>query len=537
MSLIAHSQNSPNSTGPNVTPNGSLENVFDSYGRKYKLSDIIIGNDVLDSNAKVLSSTSPTPVTYGYFNLYFESGCGMENSSNPTQNTINLARRAVVGRVFTDISNFIVSPLSTPGNTNRVNIWVRNINNVIVAPNSPNGIPGLASSFFNMPYNTTNGFGGIADNEIWKTIHLGRDSYTNVVSPLFSNGVNNSGVSGVFYHGMMAFNFSDTTTPINWNTNLSLTSFPGLYDLYSVVLHEVIHAIGFGSMINGTGTPKFAPGFNYFSRFDRLLTNNANTQVLLTNSAGTNPMYDYSFNSALSNVILQPTFTTTADYCSKAIKYNSPNVSVTVYTPTVFDGGSSLSHFDGVCTTPNINYLMSSNIATNTIKRYIRPEERNVLGDIGYRVNTTFGVSTTYQGVPPANYYGTTATTGISVAGMNDGLNTNGTYKYIVAPGQSLTINSTADTFLSNDVDFASGSIVAPVGFESLQDVYDTTARFNTTLTTITGTNNTTVTFTSSIVGLHLLRYVPINGAGLRGNITYIYVFVFQEIVPLRHAI
>ena len=41
--------------------------------------------------------------------------------------------------------------------------------------------------------------GGILDGEIWKTIHLGVDSYTNVL-----NGTN------LFYHGRVAFNFNDS---------------------------------------------------------------------------------------------------------------------------------------------------------------------------------------------------------------------------------------------------------------------------------------------------------------------------------------
>ena len=104
----------------NLSPDGVLETIFDQYGKKYKLEDIFI--NALPSNTATLISCSST----SYFNLYFEAGCGMEDTSNPEHN----ARRAVVCKVFEDISNFIDSPLSSTGN--KVNIWIRNINNAIM---------------------------------------------------------------------------------------------------------------------------------------------------------------------------------------------------------------------------------------------------------------------------------------------------------------------------------------------------------------------------------------------------------------------
>ena len=136
----------------NLSPDGVLETIFDQYGKKYKLEDIFI--NALPSNTATLISCSST----SYFNLYFEAGCGMEDTSNPEHN----ARRAVVCKVFEDISNFIDSPLSSTGN--KVNIWIRNINN---AHANPSSVLGFASSFFNVAGNT----GGIVDGEIWKTIH------------------------------------------------------------------------------------------------------------------------------------------------------------------------------------------------------------------------------------------------------------------------------------------------------------------------------------------------------------------------------
>jgi hypothetical protein len=104
----------------NLSPEGKLETVYDNRGNLLKLKDILI-----DAPKEIgyLKTTNVTCSTTSYFNLYFEPGCGMDDTSNPTNN----ARRAVMCKVFEDISNFITSPLSTTGN--KVNIWVRNIAN------------------------------------------------------------------------------------------------------------------------------------------------------------------------------------------------------------------------------------------------------------------------------------------------------------------------------------------------------------------------------------------------------------------------
>lgn len=152
--------------------------------------------------------------------------------------TAETDRRNVICQVFSDISAFIGSPLTTNGLNNKVNIWVRDINAVTTNTNSTLG---LATGFYCAPI-LNNNISGIVDNEIWKTIHSGVDSYTNVVPPVnIFGGTSSSG--GTYYHGMMSFNF---TGVFNWNTNMGLTTIPsGDYDLYTVALHEITHALGF----------------------------------------------------------------------------------------------------------------------------------------------------------------------------------------------------------------------------------------------------------------------------------------------------
>lgn len=480
----------PNGVEHSLSPNGLFDKVFDHYGNSYNLSDIMINKD--QRGRGNLKTTNSTPLSCGYYNLYFEAGSGMEDISNP----LHVARRDVLCRVLTDLSNFINSPLTTNGLNNKVNIWVRNINNVIEPPNSPNGVLGLATAFYTVPYNTTVGFGGIVDNEIWKTIHLGKDSYTNVISPITSSGID-SGQPGVFYHGMMAFNFSDPA--ISWNTNLTVTSFPNQYDLYTVILHEMIHALGFASLINANGSSKFNAGYNYYTRYDTRLKNNANTQFLInkqTNACGS--MYNYVFNTSLSPSILQSN-----DNCTQSVRYVGLS-NVRVHTPATFFSGSSLSHFEGACISPNPNFVMESHTPEEVIRRFPKPQERNVLGDMGYNVKNTFGISSTYQGT--TTYTGTLS--GINVAGMNDGISPSGGFTYSGNANTDIQISN----FLANDTN--------ATGFECLEDIYHTSS-----LSATSGNSSTIITFNSSEGGLHLLRYTPTNGTQ-RGNISYIYVYV-----------
>lgn len=393
------------------------------------------------------------------------------------------------------------------GNNTKVKIWVRNIANL---PNVPSNALGLVTSFYTMPYNTNANFGGIIDNEVWKTITLGSDSFINVASPLTNtNGSQTS--SGNFYHGMMAFNFNSVT----WNTTLSSNATTGQYDLYTVVLHEVTHALGFASLMNANGQSVFGTGYNYFSRYDALLKNNAGTQKIITNT-GACSLYNYSFNSSLSTSILNPnTSSCISDQttCTTAIKFFGPTNTTSVYTPNCFEEGSSLSHFEDQCIAPpnqgnNTYFAMSNAVGTAVTKRFLKPEERNTLSDIGYRLNSTYGNNTAVFN--SFMNYGGGITVGNTVAGTNDGIGSLGVFTF--TGNTSTPINLT--NLLTNDRNAAS--------FECLQDVFDSTALIPTT----SGITSTPITFSSTVDGLHLLRYVPVSASGQKGNISYIYVYL-----------
>lgn len=499
------------------SPNRIFETVYDRFGNEYSLNDIKINN----STSSALPIARAPICNSGIFNLHFENGSGFM-PSDPDY----LERRNVLCQVFSDISNFINSPLETSGE--KVEIWVRQ--------NSNNNALGSASSFYVIPsYSliSNNITGGVLDNEVWKTINSGKDSYTNVVSPLNSMP---SGYTNNFYHGMISINFNS----VNWNLHLNTNSPPNAYDLYTVILHEVTHALGFASLIRYDGSSVFGPNKQYFSRYDTFLKDSDNG--FLISNGECNFLYDNNFisdeyylhpNCSLPDGINSGTpFDSTI--CNNAIKYFGPTQEIEVYTPNCFEPGSSLSHFEDMCYTNtygfppgNNNYFSMCNaIGLGVTKRYLKHEERQVLCDIGYSVNTEFGISPNYY-----NYSNTTICNGFKVAGINDGIDNLGMYSFT---GDATTINPIVipihgtNGIVSNDFNGITNNN-NDIIIECLQDVYDSSAEINGSNSPYTSLiTDTSVNFVSSIPGLHLLRYVPIVN-GVRGNITYVYVYIYSS--------
>ena len=449
----------------------------------------------------------------GIFRLHFTTGSGMLNGEHPDAS----ARRAVVCRVFHDISEFINSPLKNAGNNNRVEIWVRDINGLTTNPATSNTL-GLATSFYSIPNPPSSIIGGIADNEVWKTMTSGIDSYTNVGYQLFSTG---GSFSLGYYHGLVALNFSNPT--FNWNLSLGANPTSTQIDLYSVVLHEVTHALGFSSLIDENGNSKLGTNNRYYSRYDLHLRDFSNTQNLIVGN-GLSQLYDFQFNTALNTNILHPNCSVTPPTstnsqniinCNSTVNFlGNNNVLIPTYTPDCFERPSSFSHFSNQCYTP-LNttdfFVMNSGLGQGIARRTISNEERNTLCDIGYSLNPTFGDISTLNFFN----YQSTVCNGNNVVGINDGiLNSNYTYQYTI--GQpAINLNGLLNNDIGNNLNF-----------EGLQDVYD-----NGSLIPITSGNNTTApTFLTNTPGIHLLRYVPFDTVTqTRGNITYVYIFVFQQ--------
>lgn len=494
-----------------VTPDGLFDTVSDNYGHHYNLSSIAINDTIraASNGGNVLQPLVISTCNSGYFQLYLEQGCGMEGNTPVEQ-----ARLATVCRVLWDLSQFINSPLSTSGNTQKVNILVRNLSNIVT---NPSNYLGVASGFYIAP--SSSNISGIIDNTVSLTIRSGVDAYTNLGGSLSTATSSSNGVT--FFHGHMAFNFSST-----WNYNLGSMPNSTENDFYTVVLHEMLHALGFASLIDVSGGSLLGPTYQYYSRYDENLKRN--NQTLITNT-GNCSLYGYGWNTNLplpstlspnpSNNIIDHTD------CNTAVAYyGGLPLPQAVYTQNVYNIGSSLSHFEDECLVPSANnlyFVMSNAFNQGTAKRYPKAEERQVLCDIGYSVNNSYGNSSVV--LNSYNSYGGIACAGNSIVGINDGINGN-SYVYVTSPNVAVGLSgaSVPNGILSNDL------IQGQKGFECLEDITQSNygqGTFNAT----SGTSLTNLTYTPPIgcYGVRLLRYVPLNTTtGQRGNITYIYVFV-----------
>lgn len=464
------------------TPQGKMETVFDCFGNAMRLKDINFDPKISLQNGERLTSNHLS--TVGIFKVYYEEGSGFEKINNPN----HTAQRNVVEKVLLDISNFLDSPLKVSGD--KVNIWIRDVNQF---PNATNQTLAMASGYYNVP--KIDNIGGFLDNEVWKTINTGQDSYKNTISQNIGNN------SSKFYHGVMAFK----TNGIKWNTNLSRNANRNEYDLYSQVLKQVTKTLGLVSLINQNGTSKFGVTRPYYSRYDSFLKDsNGNTLLSSTNTISSQyaPFATNTSSIHLGCTSLNNSITN----CNTAILFVGSQT-IPVYTPPCYNFENSLSTFENNCLqnlTTNY-YVNQHQDQQGQINRFLKPEERIVLADLGYGVNATFGNVQNLNNFNYGNYL-----PGFTVVGVNNGLSETGYFK----KGVINTPFSIAG-FLTNDL----GNV--NITFNGLQDLTDS----NATLSHTTGNTTTALTFQSSKPGLHILRYVPVNTlTGKKGNISYLYV-------------
>lgn len=482
-----------------------MDTVFDRFGNRYAVNSLQVeahlGNGENTRSAPFVSCTS------GMFEVYFAPGSNMESLTNP----VHAMRRQTICEVLNNISGLLGYNAAYPANA-RVQLLVEDISNFTGAiPPSMSGILGIASAYYVVPLMPASANPGVAENLIEKTIRTGSNAWLNTVAPL-------SAISGqTLLHGVMAFNFANSN--INWNADISVLPGSQQMDLYSIALHEITHALGFSSLISSLGISVFGPANNYFSRYDTYLRKQTGSvlQPLLTATAGCSP--DYALNFSGSSSVLSPacTFSYQTDQtaCASAIIYKGSSYNVPVYTPACFEGGSSLSHFEDMCypvanPANNNQYFAMSNAAASISKRYLKPAERSVLCDLGYTVSSTY----TSNAVGATFAYSSAVCSPNQIWGINDGIQNN-SFVFTSAGGplsipvQSVIANDYQGTF--------------PVtGITCVESVYG-----NGTAS-LSGSN---IIFTpnQNISGVILIRYIPVNANGDKGNITYVFGFIYPS--------
>lgn len=438
--------------------NGNLKeqvkyNWTDRFGNKY--CNLSISKEC---NGKLLNkSTIPTPIpTFcqaGYFKLYFDD----------PNNLLPQSHRDILCQVFADLAVLIIP--ADP--TSFVNIEVKATNN----PGS-NSIA-TASTFYNVPTGAQN---AILAGEVWNAINLVANN------PALYDGVITINMGYNFYTGY---------------SNAAGNSNSGQYDLYTVVLHEALHALGFASLIDANGNSKLGTTTGLYSNFDDFILHN-NVPIL----SNVGPVYQYNPTTALNQGCV-------------ATKFDNANSLISpIYAPTIFSNGSSLSHFsDGCGSIPGQIYVMNPSLGSSQEKR-LSQEEANVLCRIGYSIN---------------NFYGTP---NLLVGGVNPNVNS---YTPCGAP-VFLPVNDAATTSLTTCpggnplgifIDLIANDII-PVG--STYTISDVSFVGNGQLNTFS-ILPTGIQFIANSPGSFTLKYRFLSG-GVYSSFATVTVMVLNCIIP-----
>ena len=469
----------------NLTPNGVLDSVYDQYGLVHQLSDLMIGSTSQSGNSASLSAVAATCVA-GYFTLHFGAGLFFDN---------NIPAQTVACQVFSDISLFINSSIPSGA----IHIF---------CGTSTTGL-GVATSYFVFPNAPINPNQGYTDNLVYRALTSGVNPYSTLPIAYSPGG---------FYHA--ALDIYPLTNGPYWNYNLTSTTVASNeHDLYCVILHEVTHMLGFTSVINFNGTSLFGTSNNFYTRYDQFLKDNSGSNLLAPSSTAC-PNANVTFVNTATNVALGGNCSAgvlDATTCSIAARYVS-SINQAVYTPTCYESGSSLSHFEDMCTTftsacvptpatpgyNNLIFVMSNKNDPGScyVKRNLHPYEKQVLCDLGYSLNSSYG-STVVAGSQIT--YTSGCSSGLPI-GVNDGISA-GNYVFVTTTN-SAVISSSA--LLNNDISTSSASVSCLEALTLGSSISG--GLTNCTLSATTGT------------GLVIFKYYPVNSSGY-GNVTYVFVY------------
>lgn len=173
-----------------------------------------------------------------------------------------------------------------------------------------------------------------------------------------------------YFDALIMTNFSGVSWSVDSNLNTST------YDFYTVMWHEVMHALGFRSsmpaVITETNISHRHGTFDYYTKEDEILENR--------------------FIEALANILNVPTGAPSPWFITNEVVYRgvknildaTPDGIRPIYSPISWEQGSSLSHFD-MNRAPGETYIMHPSIGTNT-ERDIHEHEKEVLCHLGYMV-------------------------------------------------------------------------------------------------------------------------------------------------------
>lgn len=279
----------------------------------------------------------------GYFRAYFEE-VALSNAEGFDDPTFGELRRNEACQVLEDIASLI--KLDETETTPEI-LFMQNPGNI--GAQIPSNVLGAASTYF------PNDDLGLNTGDMWSHIITGVDP-----APTLGD-----------FDAYVILNFYGV---IDWDVDSSLNV--GTYDFYSVLYHEILHTLGFRSRL-----PSSVPenqDLIWYSLFDTFIFENDLANLPFIQGGETNA--DVGSPSP--------------DYVTNEVVYNGvPNIFESlssglrpIYSPTSWEQGSSLSHFDINRADNGQEYIMHPSIGTNT-ERQIHQEEKEVLCHLGYAVS------------------------------------------------------------------------------------------------------------------------------------------------------
>lgn len=325
-----------------VKPNAFMKGYEKADGKKQSF----LYN--LKTNKALAYDESPEPGVYncrantsvtGYFKAYFEDVV-LDNDLGYDDPTYGEGRRMEACQVLQDIGEMLMLDETT-------------VTPDIIFMRSDTFMPAnvLASATSYFGYYST-----ILDNgSLYKHITLEQDP-----TPTVGN-----------FDALIITSFLGNT---QWDVDSTLNSLT--YDMYSVIYHEVMHALGFRGLlpaaISQTNIPQRHGTFDSFTYKDNTLQNRFITTItnLLNVPVGA-PSPWFTTNQVVYQGV-------------KNIVGATPDEVKPIYSPTNWQQGSSLSHFD-MTRAPGETFIMHPSITTNT-ERGIDDDEKDVLCHLGYKI-------------------------------------------------------------------------------------------------------------------------------------------------------
>jgi hypothetical protein len=468
--------------------------VYDRFGTKILMNDIRIQN---------YSEIA------GMFILHFwdddhDSQLGFDH--DPVNNPDGDQRRAVVIQVFRDISELLGGNLPNNPYTGTPQFVQVNIKQSLNS--SGNAVLGQGGQFFQEPGNL-----GIVYGNVWGFINSEVDPYWNLNDPAFVSVPVPPMYGAGYYHGELLVNFGH---PFYLGTN-DVNVPAGDFDLYTVVLHEVMHMLGIGSRITeNSGTiSNLAPGY---SIWDDFLYVGGATQKLLD--------YDIDDLNDCTPATIDGGITLN-DLCGSCtavdphfIAPNGPNSELWIGTCP-----HNINYFSHFHCTHSATNVMNPGLSDMEYHRFPAEEEAQSLCAIGYSVLGSYGdggaVLDNLGGT--IHNYASACPSPREIAGANDFFEngTNGGTAFSVLVGQTIDFFTAGITnnIIANDnnaLTFSCPRIIIGDG----------------TIANIAGGFSYQPGTVSATSGSAVVAYNPVNALGQRGNTTYIFIRILPLPIP-----